>query len=346
MLDSNITTLFSSSIDTITFDRDQLVVQDNGNIYRLGYISSTGSQNTDWDAQLAGKTISNLNITNYAYINLNNATTTSVTNLNVGANGTLIINSAFANHPNLSAQGGTTYINTSAVIFASVDIGTSGSATVTADSFTSTWNGSNYSASPAPGNGRLIIYTTGSFTVGSQGIVHMDAKGYPGGVCNSSYVNGYSVNGPGTLGGGVDGGGSYASQGDNQAVNQVFGSSDFWTELYLGSGGSCRYNHTGGAGGGAIKIVASSFSNSGTIRANGADGGYPSYWGGRHAGSGGTLIIDAYTFDNQGTLQTNGGSGGGFGRIGVFYTEDYLEEGTISPEITCDGVSPEPICAN
>ncbi|NBW99142.1 hypothetical protein EBR03_06180, partial [bacterium] len=100
------------------------------------------------------------------------------------------------------------------------------------------------------------------------------------------------------------------------------------------------------AGGGAIKIVASSFSNSGTIRANGADGGYPSYWGGRHAGSGGTLIIDAYTFDNQGTLQTNGGSGGGFGRIGVFYTEDYLEEGTISPEITCDGVSPEPICAN
>jgi len=87
----------------------------------------------------------------------------------------------------------------------------------------------------------------------------------------------------------------------------------------LGSGGSC-YNSSrpGGNGGGRVDITAQDLIVDGLISADGGPGsGYQS-----GSGSGGSIRIDTSSFSGTGTIRANGGAhevGGGGGRIAVTY---------------------------
>lgn len=78
----------------------------------------------------------------------------------------------------------------------------------------------------------------------------------------------------------------------------------------LGSGGDNYGGYSGGgAGGGAVKLVASgTLVNNGQIVAHGANGGYNSS-GGAAGGSGGSIWIDAGTLGGSGSISANGGAG-------------------------------------
>jgi hypothetical protein len=126
----------------------------------------------------------------------------------------------------------------------------------------STLSAAGYSSgdgqAPNLGNGRLVLSILGSLTVNSGGKINMDALGYTpnrsydgvnlggagkNGVCKAGGAGGYGTDGmPGASGGGSG-----------------FGAYDFWTKLYLGSGGGSgsecgydEYSYTGGRGGGAV----------------------------------------------------------------------------------------------
>jgi hypothetical protein len=208
----------------------------------------------------------------------------------------------------------------------------------------------------------LILNVDGDVNVGSSGTIHMNGRGYAGG---AEGQDGYSVNGQGSFGSGKirsDGwsysgsGGSYATLsgwGENggDRRGEVYGSDDFWTQLYLGSGASgtpCGGN--GGYGGGAIKITASNLINSGTISSDGATVGHCYGW--QRGGSGGTLYFNVSgAFSNYGTVSVRGGaqgynSVGGLGRIGVEDSTNFENLGNIYPAITCDGAGSEPDCLN
>jgi hypothetical protein len=123
-------------------------------------------------------------------------------------------------------------------------------ATAAANAGTSpTWD--VYSLSPTPstppnGNGRLIINMSGTLTVQSGGQVTMDGKGYPGGgngpgqIGCGNTASGYSQDGMGAGGAGRFSGGSasYGTPGGWTFGSTTYGASDFWTKLYLGSGGA------------------------------------------------------------------------------------------------------------
>ena len=377
LLHSNIIEHFSNALTAVYYDTNQLVIFDTGKYYNLGILSGTIAHNQDWQLLLSGKTIQALTLNNSAPINFTtaqnltigtlsvangssvtftNTSTISINKINVGYNSTLVVNSAFANHPILSAQGGTTYVNSAAAAFASVDLGTQGSAaTLTAGGFSGTWDpgSSAYSSAPSAGNGRLILNVDGALTIGSSGTVHMNGAGYPGGSAGDYNGNnggaGYSVAGLDTYGAGKwtwsnGGGGSYATLGTDAGggTGSVYGAGDFWTQLYLGSGGSGNRWGTGGAGGGAIAINANALDNSGVISATGANGS------GSAGGSGGTLYLNlSGAFSNIGRLSVAGGSGGGYGRLGITYGTTYNDyRGTFTPAITCDGSGGGPVCHN
>ena len=115
-------------------------------------------------------------------------------------------------------------------------------------------------------------------------------------------------------------GGSHGGQGggQNSLAGVLYGSATEPADL--GSGGSGSYpNYTGGAGGGAIRlIVTGTLTNNGIISANGnsaqVDAG---------GGSGGSLHITTSVITGSGSISANGGtttSGGGGGRVAVYYT--------------------------
>jgi hypothetical protein len=174
------------------------------------------------------------------------------------------------------------------------------------------------------GNGHLVLSIPGNFTVNSGASVNMDAKGY---VQNRSY-HGIIVGGAGKNVDCVGGGGSYGTSGGGGAIaGSVFGASDFWVNLYLGSGGGDSFGYPedcssspGGNGGGAIYISAANITNAGTISARGQS----SHAGG---GSGGTIyLVSSGSLSNTGTITTAGGSAlgagsnnGGFGRVKFVY---------------------------
>jgi hypothetical protein len=202
---------------------------------------------------------------------------------------------------------------------------------LTSNPYSNTFSGSTWSTTPAAGNGQLILDVTGSLTVSASGRINMDSKGYIGGT--STRTQGGSPTGPGTTstsangggGGGTinngwyAGGGSYGTAGDagTGSAGTTYGSSDFTTQLYLGSGGGANsFNgNPGGYGGGAIKlsIGSGSVASGGQITARGGAAG--TYSGG---GSGGTVVITSTgAFTNSGTLSVAGGTGtkaGGSGR--------------------------------
>ncbi|NBU73350.1 MAG: hypothetical protein EBS53_18235, partial [Bacteroidetes bacterium] len=239
------------------------------------------------------------------------------------------INSGFANEPALNIQnGGLVNINTTAVQFDSVVIGTEGgcwwggctaTSVITTGGFSGTWNGTAYSSTPGINNGQLHIKATNAVTVGGFGLIHMDGKGYRGG--QDAGEDGYSVGGPNTFGAGKAGGNGSAASYASLACNAgsrgpgiVFGASDFATQLYLGSGGGNRLEVAGGNGGGAIKITAGSLTNGGTIRADGTRTG----GGNNNGGSGGTIYFSVTgEFANTNTISVNGADCGGYGRVKI-----------------------------
>jgi hypothetical protein len=385
ILHNNIADRLPATVSAITYDTNQLVISSEGGTYQFGNMSSTSSQNFDWRTFLNNHTVSSMTfinsigftftsgmvakvesitVNNGANVTFSDATQLTVQTINVGTNGTVSINSAFANHPNLVAQGGTTYVNTDQVTFGSITLGTTGAATITTSGFSGTWNGSSYSTTPAAGNGQLILNVDGDVNVGSYGTIHMNAKGYAGG--SSQGQEGYSLNGQGTDGAGrypsdtsnwsQATGGSYATvgAGGSDRVGTVYGGSDFWTQLYLGSGGAGTQCQSGIAyGGGAIKITATNLINSGTVSSEGgtANNGCNGSWYNR-GGSGGTLYFNVSgSFSNLGTLSARGGAQGyggvgGLGRIGVQNGSGFENLGNIYPAITCDGTGSEPDCLN
>jgi hypothetical protein len=184
-------------------------------------------------------------------------------------------------------------------------------------------------------------------TIGGFGLITMDGKGYAGG--QAAGDSGYSVNGPGTSGAGKGGdqgsAGSYSSLATgvgSLGAGSLYGATDFWTQLYLGSGGGFRSSKVGGAGGGAIKITAGSFHNSGTVRAEGSNPSNSS-----NGGSGGTIFFDiAGDFTNAGHISVYGQDGGGYGRIAVNYgsSSAYSVTGYYSPTVECNGYGGLPTC--
>jgi hypothetical protein len=227
---------------------------------------------------------------------------------------------------------------------------------VTSTAYANTFSGSTWSTAPAPGNGQLILNLSGTLTVGASGRIHMDAKGYHGGT--SSRSQGGSTTGPGITstspnGGGGAGnngvqlyasGGSYGTSGAwspyGLAPGSVYGESDFTTQLYLGSGGGSGYNHSGGYGGGAIKISAAnvSLASGAQITAKGGAGASTTYAGG---GSGGTIVLGiSGTYTNSGgTISVAGGGGTYFGGDGrISFPQSVLIDG--SNNLTVAGIYP------
>lgn len=161
-----------------------------------------------------------------------------------------------------------------------------------------------------------------NFTVSSTGTVDVSAKGYSAGngpgaglsTGNSGYGGGGGAYGAsGTTGySGVSGGQPYGS-----IINPVNLGSAGGTNTYRG--------YLGGAGGGAILINAVNFTNSGSLKSNGANSVTSTTYNGG-GGAGGTININTQGFAGSGSFQSIGGhntstgyygGGGSGGRIAV-----------------------------
>ncbi|MFH1183181.1 MAG: fibronectin type III domain-containing protein [Candidatus Moraniibacteriota bacterium] len=179
--------------------------------------------------------------------------------------------------------------------------------------------------------------------VNSGGSINVDGKGYAGGTNGSS--------GSGDGGGGSGGaanpfsgaGGGYGGHGEN---NDYTGGSSYGANITqpteLGSGGgSGRYNGyvDGGAGGGAVKIVATgTVTVTGSVTANGTNG-VEVYLFSSGGGSGGSIWIQAATLAGSGSITANGGISlyggtGGGGRIVLDPTTSDTFNGSITVSST------------
>ena len=91
----------------------------------------------------------------------------------------------------------------------------------------------------------------------------------------------------------------------------------------------------GGSGGGAIKITAASFSNNGTVRAEGGNSA-----NNNSGGSGGTIHFSVSgSFANNGTISTNGQDCGGYGRVRIDSGSFENSAGTIYGMVNSNIVS-------
>jgi len=250
--------------------------------------------------------------------------------------------------------------------------------TLTAAAFDSTQFDSGTGAwtlAPAVGNGKLVFTVTDTLSVGAAGKIDMEGKGYGGGISTRPFggsptgrgaaTGTTTANGGGGAGKNLNtfygGGGSYGSKGGyvpyaglilfNEGADffgsgengATYGSSDFTTQLYLGSGGGFGdTSRTGGAGGGGIKIMTAvlSLASGSQILARGSSG---YQYGG--SGSGGTIVLNATTLSNNGgTISVRGGrnsvtaggvgylNNGGFGRI--YITPAAIKDGSNNVNLT------------
>jgi len=176
-----------------------------------------------------------------------------------------------------------------------------------------------------------------NLTIDSSGSISASGKGC---VSSSGSSSGYGPNtstnicsqspGYGTpagtdyAGGGGGYGGSGGKSSHNEAGGQTYGSSTSPT-LFGTSGGYAVPGYgTPGIGGGVVRIDASgTFTNNGSVAANGTDGSRRA-----GAGSGGSVYITAATIAGSGDFQASGGSAGtdswhgggaGGGRIAITY---------------------------
>lgn len=194
-------------------------------------------------------------------------------------------------------------------------------------------------------DGTGYIVTASNVTVGASGIISLNGEGFSQGL------------GQGTVAGSTSGatGGSYGGRGGFDSAFAftpavTYGSAA--SPLSLGSGGSYGSNCTsgcpadangsGGSGGGALKVVASSVSINGTLSANGEDvaAGYDATKFRYAGGSGGSIWIASGTLSGSGTISARGGNiptntdtstsgAGGGGRIS-FNGATYSFTGTVT----------------
>lgn len=171
--------------------------------------------------------------------------------------------------------------------------------------------------------------SSSDFQINSGGSVNVDTKGFPS---NTGPGKGYLSTGGSDYG--FSGGGGYGGIGGDSAWGNYgtvpgLGGTTYGSDISpndLGSGGGVgRFGYAGGAGGGAVKIVASgNLIINGTISAKGGNGANGGWAGG---GSGGSIWASAGTLIGSGTLEAKGGAGGsggggGGGRAAVYYTTD------------------------
>jgi hypothetical protein len=292
-----------------------------------------------------GVTIGTLQLEAGAYVKISSSNTATIRAVSISGNSTLLVDKD--------------------VTFDSLNVS---NGTVTATGFSGSWSGSAWNPIPAIGNGKLSMTVTGNLTIGSSGKIEMNGKGFKG--ATVTRYQGQSYSGPGAASNAANGcggaghnsghsgvhsnagGGSYGNGGGAGSVSAgaAFGSSDFWTQLYIGCGGGAGYEtgSNGGNAGGALKLnVGGALSNSGIISATGNaaslavnnyEGGSSNHYGG--GGSGGTLYIIANNFSNTGTLSTAGGTSGsstagGLGRIRIeavsFGTQTGTSVGVLDP---------------
>lgn len=205
--------------------------------------------------------------------------------------------------------------------------------------------------------GRTVYIQTGTIltvyanNVEIAGILDGNGRGSAGGGVVTSYAsNGLAGSGSGPGAGGFfgacvhgTGGGGGAHGGDGGASSRSFvsspaspaaggtsyGNSSTLSSIFMGSGGGSGARHcgpssnygdppgVGGNGGGAVYIITSTLSVTGTITVNGDQGGdglnqqFAGAAGG--GGAGGGINIDATSGTITGTLSANGGRGGNAG---------------------------------
>lgn len=149
----------------------------------------------------------------------------------------------------------------------------------------------------------ILLNSTGSFSV--TGTIDANGYGYSGG--DSGHPGGYGP-GAGNTGSSGGGGGHAGKGGQGSGTGtggNQYGSLSSPTDI--GSGGAYAVSTNGGAGGGAIKLIADgAMTVSGTITANG-NAGNASVGGG---GSGGSIWLVSDTLSGSGTVRANGGIGG------------------------------------
>jgi hypothetical protein len=177
----------------------------------------------------------------------------------------------------------------------------------------------------------LILKSNGNVDV--TGAININGKGYSGGTSGTPTGGGTGGGGGNASGcgggagyGGTGGSGSSQSGTPGSAYGTINGPTDLGSGGGYTGGGPCTAEN-GTAGGGAVKINASS----GTITVNGtisANGGSTSFGGG---GSGGSIWIIASTFAGTGSITAEGttpggggskGGGGSGGRIHLTFTSD------------------------
>lgn len=176
-----------------------------------------------------------------------------------------------------------------------------------------------------------VTITATNVTIDSGGYISADGQGFG------------DEDGPGAgiygSGGGYGGFGSKATFGGGGPAGEPYG--DVYQPDVLGSGGGTHQWGTGGAGGGAIHLlVMDTLAISGTISANGTDGGSGWVYGG--GGSGGSIWIESSTLIGSGSIRANGGAGyqagngtsggGSGGRIAIDYTNS-----SFSGEVQASG---------
>ncbi|MFZ4575730.1 MAG: hypothetical protein ACOYN0_15150, partial [Phycisphaerales bacterium] len=175
----------------------------------------------------------------------------------------------------------------------------------------------------------LII--SGNLNVNAGCRIDVSGMGSPAGAGPGAGASFQSYGGGGGYGGaGGDASGSSRANGVSGFGGQCYGflATETFAPSAFGSGGGDRWSGaqrdvgTGGAGGGAARLIVTGTSTiNGTVVANGADGG--SRAGG---GSGGSVYLNTAVFGGSGQLSANGGTGyyegggGGGGRVAVIYS--------------------------
>ncbi|MFZ2777675.1 MAG: fibronectin type III domain-containing protein, partial [Candidatus Moraniibacteriota bacterium] len=201
------------------------------------------------------------------------------------------------------------------------------------------------SINKAGGAGQIVLTVTGDLIIDVGASINADGKGYAGGTTGNGSGTGGGAGGAGGCCGVTSGGagGGYGGAGGRTYVysgGTTYGSATAPIDLGSGGGALSSFSLLGGAGGGALKIVAAGeVILNGSILANGIDGGNNgSYSGG--GGSGGSVWLQAGNLTGSGSINTNGGSavnasvfaggGGGGGRIAIYPVTSDTFTGSIT----------------
>ena len=257
---------------------------------------------------------STLSIQNSANYYSQSGSSTTYSTLNWGAN--IIDNggtfAAVSGGGDLTVPSGATFTANTARAFSNLTV--NGSLTHSPNISTATY--------------RIDFDITNDFTLGANGTVDLDSKGFDGGYGpGAGAITGYGS------GGGAHGGNG--GDGQSSIGGDAYGS--FTEPITLGSGGG-NTDVYAGEGGGALQLTVGGTSTiDGTISANGRKGSDDNF-DARGGGAGGSIWIDSSTFAGTGTIRANGGGstndnydggGGAGGRIALYYDTDNSSLSTL-----------------